>query len=625
MIPVELIDRIREATDIVEVVSAHVQLKSSGKSYKGLCPFHQEKTPSFIVNPDRQIFKCFGCGAGGNAFHFLMRIEGLTFVEAVRELARRAKIALPDVRSEAGEARDRERRQLLDVTAWAAARFVQALQAPKISASVKSYLRQRGVSDELCERFGLGFAPPGWDNLIKAARRDHYSEELLLKAGLIQAKSEERGSYDRFRDRLMFPIRDAQGRPVAFGGRLLKPGEPKYLNSPETDIFRKGEVLYALDLAREAARRQGRLVLVEGYLDAIACHGAGVAETVATMGTALTPHQARLLRRYAGKLILIYDSDEAGVNASLRAFEILQREGLTMLVVSLPDAKDPDEYIHRFGADAFRQALDRAEDMMSFVLNAALKKHDVKTVEGKLEVVREAVPFIALFRDDRIEDQVKRQEYCRMLSERLRLDAGQILKLVNQEAKRRAGKGTGEARGPESDDSKGAWRKLAQPRESTCAEAELLLGTLLRFPHLIPAAGERMDPEFFTTPVLRQIARMVLETPAPGADDAESWLPRLLGRCDDPALGETIAGLAAGDGRDGDEDPEAALNRAKQAVEDCLRRLEAARLRERIAQVQWQIREADRNGELETLKHLQQQEIQWKNQLKRLGVDWRLA
>jgi len=621
VIPQEIIDRVRETTDIVETVSRYVSLKSSGRSYKGLCPFHQEKTPSFIVNPERQIFKCFGCGAGGNAFHFLMRIENWTFIEAIRDLAKRSGIALPEAGAAVDESKDRERRRLYEVLAWAAARFRKALESPKFSGPAKTYLGQRGVSEELCGRFGLGFAPQGWDNLLKAARRDHYSEELLAQAGLISRKNDGPGVYDRFRERVIFPIRDVQGRPVAFGGRLLRAGEPKYLNSPETEVFHKGEILYGLDLAREAARKVGRLVLVEGYMDVIACHAAGVTEAVATMGTALTPQQAHLLRRYADKLILIYDADEAGIRASLRAFEILKKEKLAMHVVSLPGAKDPDEFIGKFGAAAFQTALERAEDMVMFVLNVALAKHDSKTIEGKVAVIKQVVPFVALLKDNLVEEQVRRQEYAKLLAERLRLDEAQVARIIREEVGRQSQNASDRMRTqPEAAED---WVQRLQPRVQTRAEEEILLASLLRFPRLIEPVREQIEPELFFDPHFRTLAAKLLAAEPADPNAEEVWLPRFLGELSDPVLADTVAGLTASEMIEAEDEYSSAADIAKRAVGDCLRRMEAARLREWIGQVQWQIREADQNGELETLKQLQQQEIEWKNRLKRLGVDWK--
>lgn len=594
MIPQEMIDRVREATDIVDLISKYLLLKPSGKGYKGLCPFHQEKTPSFMVNPDRQFFHCFGCGAGGNVFNFLMRAEGLNFGEAVRELAKRSNISLPSAPDTGQERGERERRRLLEAAAWAAERFRQAFTQGETGAAAHAFLRGREVPPELADRFGLGFAPPGWDNLLRAARRDGYSEELLEKAGLVVSKRTGSEKYDRFRNRLMFPIREAQGRTVAFGGRLLEPGEPKYLNSPETEIFRKGDLLYGLDLARDAARKNGRLVLVEGYLDVIACHAAGVTETVASLGTALTPQQARLLRRYAERVILVYDADAAGLEASFRAFEILESEGLGIRAVALAGAKDPDEYCRRFGADAFRTLLERAAGMVDFVLKTASDRHDTQTIEGKVAVVNAVAPTVA-----RLRNLVERQEYTKMLAERLRLDEA----LVAEEVGRRRRGETGPT----------PFRRLA-PQIRTQAEERLLLGALLRHPGRIAPLREELDLAFFSDPTLRALAARLVETTLPEDETEEDWLTRFLGELDEAPLAESAAGLVADDYSGADP---------AQVIRDCLKRLQAARLREHIGHLQGQLREADAGGDMEIRKQLQQQELELKNQLKRLGVDWR--
>lgn len=595
MIPQEIIERVRAATNIVDVISQYVALKPAGRGYKGICPFHQEKTPSFHVNAERQFFHCFGCGAGGNVYHFLMRAEGLSFGEAVRALAGRAHISLAAAESAAASEQDRLRRQLLEVNAWAAAFFVQVLQNPKLSSAARAYLSKRGVPEDLAGKFGLGYAPPGWDHLLQAAQAAHYSEALLEQAGLVVRKRPGPGWYDRFRDRIMFPIRDLQGRTVGFGGRVLGSGEPKYLNSPETEVFRKGEQLFGLDQAKEAARRAGRLVLVEGYLDVMACHAAGLCETTASLGTALTAEQARLLRRFAEKVVLVYDADPAGTEAALRTFEIFNAAGLQIRALSLPDAKDPDEYLHKHGAQALRQLVDSAGGFVEFVLETALARQPVRTVEDKMTVLKKVLPFI-----QKLPSPVERQEYAKLLADRLSLDAG----LVIAEASRAAG--------PPAPAPVSAPAATAAGRQIQAEE--LLLGTLLQVPALIPEHKERLSPDWLSDPGLQALWRLLLAAPPFDPDHEEDWLSRVLGIVADPELAQRASALLAR--LPGSSDP-------NKVVEDCLRRLEGAHLRDRIAQLQQGIREAERKGDLETCKHLQQKELELKNRLKKLGVDWK--
>lgn len=625
VIPTEIIDRVREATDIVALVGQYVSLKASGASYKGLCPFHTEKTPSFLVNPSRQIFKCFGCGAGGNAFHFVMRMEGWSFGEAVRELAKRANVVVPASGTAGSEAQELERRRLVEVMAWAQDRFRQALGSPRIAAPVRAYLERRGVSDEMVDRFGLGYAPAGWDNLQRAARRDHFSEDLLTRAGLVSVNPERKRTYDRFRDRLMFPIRDVQGRPVAFGGRLLGEGEPKYLNSPETEIFHKGEMLYALDAARDAARRKGRFVLVEGYMDTIACHAAGVTEAVATMGTAMTAPQARLLRRYAERVVLIYDADAAGVEASLRAGELLLPAGLSVHVVALRGAKDPDEFIRAFGAEAFRQTLDRAQELVDYVLDVSLARPGADTVEGKLATVRRLVPFLARLPEGTAETALRRQEYAKQVSARLRLDEGQVRDLLAQELKKRPGREAAPRRAAAEAAVAGDIAGLDLAKGGSAhAEEELALGTILRHPGVWDRVRDRFAPEQFTAGPTRALASALAGAGVLDPDRAEDWLQRVLAGLSDPEAAAWVAGLAVRDDRvPVAATPVQAEQAALRVIDDCLQRLLAARLWERIGDAQARLRAAEAEGDLEDVKRILAQERDLKSRLAKLGVNWK--
>lgn len=598
MIPPELIDRIRDSTDIVEVISRYVSLKPTGKGFKGLCPFHQEKTPSFTVNADRQFFHCFGCKAGGNAFHFVMRAESLTFIEAVKELAQRAGIALPEAGTPANQAQDTQRRQLLEVTAWAAGRFQEALRRPGISEPAKAYLQRRGLSTEVAEAFALGYAPDGWDNLLKAARRDQYSEGLLEKAGLIVPRKEGGGFYDRFRQRLMFPIRDLQGRVVAFGGRVLDAGEPKYLNSPETPLFKKGELLYGLDLARESARRRNRLVLVEGYMDVIACHAFGFSEAVASLGTALTPAQANLIRRFSEKVLLLYDADEAGVQASLRAFEVLNREGCLVQVVALPGAKDPDEFLRAQGAAAFQSLLDQPQTMVEFVFTHLAGREKLDRLEGKVTVLKALAPIVS-----QMASPVERSLSVQWIAGRLQLDERTVLQELGRQKRPPLPPTFGETREP-----------APQEPAAVLPEEQGLLSALLKRPGLVEKFRERLQPDFFSQDLHRHLMAALLGAVAPaGADDEEVWTQRWINALPEPAWVEAALTLWAESSGGGNSEA---------VARDCLNRLEADWLRRQIRCVQDQLGEAQRTGEREEFKRLAQAEIELKNRMKKIGVDW---
>jgi DNA primase len=399
----DILEEIRSRVDIVELVGQWVKLKRAGENWKGLCPFHTEKTPSFTVNPKKGIFHCFGCKAGGDAFSFLRKQERLDFPEAVRALAERAGVTLPADRAE--RAPDSRLDGLRAVMARAGQFFVDALWAPGDPGAEKArhYLAGRGVEDEVARRFGLGYAPEGWDNLLGFMRRHGIGEELLSQAGLILPRQNATGFYDRFRGRLMFSIRDAQGRVVAFGGRALGPDEVKYINSPETPLYSKGQLLYALDLAKPSIRERNRAIVVEGYLDCLMAHQHGFTETVAALGTAFTAAQLGLLQRNAEEIVAVFDADAAGQKASARLEEMtsdtmdvqglawtvsrtggFERSGyFPVKVAILPPGHDPDSLLRAEGADAFRSRLEAARSILSFVMQQALSEEDLSTARGR--------------------------------------------------------------------------------------------------------------------------------------------------------------------------------------------------------------------------------------------------
>ncbi|HSE03734.1 MAG TPA: DNA primase [Methylomirabilota bacterium] len=397
----QLLDEIRSRADILEIVGQVVKLKRSGENWKGLCPFHTEKTPSFTVNPKRNIYHCFGCGAGGDAFSFLMRQERVAFPEAVRALAERAGVALPDAPTRAPEV-DGKLEALRRVMGLAAEFYTQSLWE-RGGEKARAYLEQRGVDPEVARRFGLGYAPEGWNALIGVMARQGIGEDALVQAGLALARQNGPGFYDRFRGRLLFPIRDVQGRVVAFGGRALSGEEPKYLNSPETPLYVKGQILYALDVARTAMRERSRAIIVEGYLDCLMAHQHGLTETVAALGTAFTAAQLGLLRRYADEVVALFDADAAGQKASARLEEMMNdvmdlqnlgwsvaRTGgfekaghLPIRVALLPPGHDPDSLLRAEGAGALSARLDAARPLLSFVLERALAEEDLATARGR--------------------------------------------------------------------------------------------------------------------------------------------------------------------------------------------------------------------------------------------------
>jgi len=409
----EVIEEVRTSANIVDVVGAYVSLRKRGRNYLGLCPFHSEKEPSFTVNNEKQIFHCFGCGASGSVFDFVMRTRNLTFAEAVRELANRYGIPLPQEEETAQAKKIREvAERLRQVNSLAARYFNRTLLDGSSGRIGREYLRSRGIGDETIQDFQLGYAPKSWDGLKRFLLREKVELKLAAQAGLLVQKS-DRDTYDRFRNRLMFPIKDMRGRTVGFGGRALDDSMPKYLNSPETLIFHKGRTLYGLSTAREACRQHNEALVVEGYFDLLALYNKSIRQVVAPLGTALTLHHVRMLSRLAPQAVLVFDGDEAGMRAALRSLEFFLREKLPVRSLALPSGMDPDDFINKEGKDAFMELLSQAKPLMEVFLEQSLSQYD-GSVEGRQRVVRAVTPMLKL-----LDSPVTQEGYLRFLDQRL--------------------------------------------------------------------------------------------------------------------------------------------------------------------------------------------------------------
>ncbi len=429
LIPEEIINQIRERVDIADVVANYVSLSKTGQNLKGLCPFHSEKTPSFTVSPSRQIFHCFGCGAGGNEFTFVMKLEGTTFPDTVRELGRRAGITVPAFSTgiTSGDASQRERLELLHQSSmkW----FQRNLWETEPGKQAQKYLDERGIQRATIESFGLGVSLPAWDGLIRALVHEQYSVAEIASSGLVVTKEQSgrratdaSAYYDRFRGRLMFPITDLRKRVIGFGGRIMGEGEPKYLNSPETPLFNKGRTLYAFDRARDAAGRDSRLVIVEGYFDAIALHQAGITNVAATLGTALTPDHLTVIRRFAKKVVLLFDPDPAGVRAALRTLDLFVDSGLGVTVISLPGGHDPDTFVREHGADAFRELQARAPSLLDFAVEHSLQRASSGSIDDRIRSVDEILRIL-----QKTGHQIEQEECMRRVAERLGLTQQRLI------------------------------------------------------------------------------------------------------------------------------------------------------------------------------------------------------
>jgi DNA primase len=489
----DVINRIRDSVDIVDLVSGYVSLKKTGKNNVGLCPFHAEKTPSFNVNSDKQIFHCFGCGVGGDVFKFLELQEGLTFPDAVRYLAGKSGVLLPLEGSPRKDKKNEdERANLLRVIADAATYFRMELEGPA-GGPARAYLRKRGVSELLIKDQSLGFARPEWDGLIRHLKQMGHAPTLMEKAGLVVKRSGGEGFYDRFRGRIIFPICDLSGNVIAFGGRVMDDSLPKYLNSPETPLYSKSNVLYCLDRAKEAGRRQGYFVIVEGYLDALACHQYGAKNAVATLGTALTDGHLRLLKRFAQNLVLIFDPDAAGVKAVLRGLDLFIASGLKVNVVSLPDGDDPDTFLNNKGYEAFATCLKKSVKFMDFVLEHVVKGGQVTTIDEKVMKAGEMLDVIA-----KIPSGIERDYYLKKTAEALNLEEALLRQEIQKEPKL--------TQNASSRDQKRTPLLIRRPKVE-----ETLLHLMLRDEEIAKSLMDQIRPQDFSDPVFRRAAERIFD------------------------------------------------------------------------------------------------------------------
>ena len=531
-IPEDKVIEIKNAADIVDIISEVVHLKKSGKNFLGLCPFHSEKTPSFSVSPEKQIFYCFGCGVGGNIFSFLMKHDGLAFPEAARTLARRYGIDIPK-KSLTFEQKKRitERESLLNINRQAMTYFYQALRSKSGSVPL-NYLKKRGFSAEIIDKFHLGYAPKGWDNLLNFFSKKGTSLALVEKSGLILPKKNKRGFYDRFRDRIIFPILDVNKAVIGFGGRVLDDSLPKYLNSPETPVYNKSRSLYGLYTAKDKCRATNTIFIVEGYLDLLSLHQHGLENAVATLGTALTAEHVRLLTRYASRIILVYDSDEAGIRSALRCVDIFwaehvdfsrgdvfQEDKADTHILVLPEEHDPDSFLMENGPEVFLEAASQAPGIITFLIEQAIGKHGLET-EGKIRVIADLRGPLAT-----INDNVARSLYIKQLAERIGIDENIVLEKVREY---RSVKSTENSDKPNEDADEGS--RLEKQ----------IIAMMLQFPAILPAIKTYNVIEYFENDTLESIGKIVLEKQL----SSDEQISELLTSIEDPVQENLIATLS---------------------------------------------------------------------------------
>ena len=493
----ELIEEVRSRNDIVDVISGYVRLTKKGSTYFGLCPFHNEKTGSFSVSPNKQMYYCFGCGAGGNVFTFLMQYENFSFPEAMEALAERAGIELPKQEMSAQAKKEADKRQILLEINKAAGKYYYMLLRSEHGKQAYEYFKKRELSDATMQKFGLGYSDKYSDDLYRYLRKLGYDDAILKESGLVSI-DEVRGGHDKFWNRAMFPIMDVHNKVIGFGGRVMGDGEPKYLNSPETKVFDKSRNLYALNFARQTKKPQ--MLLCEGYMDVIALHQAGFDNAVASLGTAFTSGHASLLKRYTKEVYLTFDSDGAGIKAALRAIPILKEVGLTAKVINMKPYKDPDEFIKALGAEEYQKRIDAAENSFMFEIRILEQKYDMKDPEGKTafqtEVAKKLLDFTT---------ELERNNYMEAVADKYHMSFEALRNLVNQ-------LGTQGGLVKERTPLKSGLNEKKHKKEDGMKQSQkLLLTWLIEYDNLYDKIKDIITPEDFTEDIFRKAAELLYE------------------------------------------------------------------------------------------------------------------
>lgn len=564
---------VRERSNIVEVVGAYVQLLPAGKNYKALCPLHQEKTPSFYVSPEKGVWHCFGCGAGGDVLDFVQRMDGLTFAEAVAKLARQLGIRWQPSPAMRREEWAHERLERLN--RWAMEFFERALWASEVGEKARQYLFQRQIRPATARQFRLGYAPPYWDALTKAVQETGMPMEEALQAGLVQKAKDGDGYFDRFRDRLIFPIFNPQGEVIGFGGRTLSGSEVKYLNTPETPLFQKRKCLYALHLARPFIREKGEVIVVEGYMDAIALHQSGFANAVATMGTALNAETVQTLKRYTNRIVIAFDCDSAGINAVLRSADLFRQQEMEVRFVDLPEGTDPDSLIREQGATAFQECLEKAESLVRFRVRWLVRRYPEATTEGLQAAVRALV---------NLSDPIEQKDCLRWLAEEWSggqpermgsLEQALITTLHQYQYRHRHRLKEPPLGSPSSPPQDPITAELTEPSviPKGIQQAERdLMAALVQDAEAAGKILSLMSPDEFLLERHRELARLVA---ACLEDNSFADLPLLVADLGDDELRQILSGLMLQD---------LSFLHAKNALEDRIQRLGRYRREQRIRQ-----------------------------------------
>jgi DNA primase len=576
LIPENILEDILSRVDIVEVISGYIPLKRAGRNFKANCPFHHEKTPSFMVSPDRQIYHCFGCGESGNAFKFLMRHERLEFPESVELLARKTGVILPEIHdsSNAGVSISS---QLYKINELAALFYENNLYAPAASAARK-YLIGRGIKEETAKLFRLGLSLDKWDGLINYLRLKNSALSLMEKAGLVLAK-EGGGYYDRFRNRIIFPIFDIKAKVAGFGARVLDNSLPKYVNSPETPVYTKGKCLFGLNFAKDAIRQEDFAVVVEGYLDCIIPYQEGLCNIVASSGTALTEEQIRLLKRHTHNIVMVYDGDSAGQMATLRALDMLIEEGLNVRVAPLPEGFDPDSFVRKHGIAVFKEKVKNSESLFDYKLKVLKSQYNAKEIEGKAKISSEMLPTISKFTH-----AVLKSEYLKKLADELNVNENALLQEIG---KLKDVKPAFPAQGP--------YAQAKKPINVSPTE-KLLIKLMLDEVELIKHVRQHLEPQDFQDKLTTKIVSTMYELSGQGKDINKGVLINHFG--DDDILQVVCESVFM---------PEITEEQREKVVGDCIQRLKSERMKSKRQHLHDQIRDAQRSGDDTRLDMLMQE------------------
>jgi len=577
LIPDEIIAQVTDRCDIVELISSYVPLKKAGRNFKGHCPFHNEKTPSFIVNPDKQIFHCFGCDEGGNAIGFVMKHDHLTFPEAVRMLAQSVNVIVPETGG-----RDQQtsnlRQQIFDVNLVAAQFFHKKLLSDKdVKAKhAREYLKARRLDLRTVEQFQMGYAPDSWDGLINYLRSEGVNLSIMEKSGLIVARENKQGYYDRFRNRIMYPIFDTQGHCRAFGARSLENDDgkgisAKYINSPETPVYTKGQHFYGFHLAKQAIGRDDSVIIVEGYMDCIMPVQAGVKNIVASLGTALTAEQIRLIRRYTKNVVLLFDMDQAGESAMMRSCDTLIEEGMNVRVANLDEGHDPDSFIRKFGVDDFRHRIEQAQTLFDYKLGVLTGRYDVTAIEGKARISGEMLQTI-----DKFDNDILKAEYTKRLAQELSVPERALSSELNKIRQM-----TGDRK---------VFGKIPEPRTSVKEQIRVVESDILRLlleeRSFVEATKKEIDPSDFKDARIRQVISKIFDLCDQGKEINSA---ALINSFEDQEMQKMIVRIMAKEGLSaGDK---------KRMHSDYINRMKKDRIKLQMKELQNEIGEAEREGD----------------------------